>query len=84
MVPVKIYLALKSISKQTTPKLITSCSNLRYVGHLVIGFCATKPSAHPVDRDGIRSRNVEKLQILTRLSAQENFIEFCRSENLPH
>jgi len=36
----------------------------------------TKPPAHPENGDGVRSRNVGKIYILTWLSAQENFIDY--------
>jgi len=46
----------------------------RRFGHLVISFGATKPLAHSENGDGVPETS-ENFQILTRLSARENFID---------
>jgi hypothetical protein len=50
------------------------------VGHLVISLGATTPPTHFEDGDGVRETS-ENLDILTRQSARENFIDFCRRES---
>jgi hypothetical protein len=48
------------------------------VGHLVISFSGTKPSAHPEDGTELVAKKMENLLILMWLFAQEKFISLLR------